>query len=259
MGRSRSYPSIGLPEAIQRARAIFQKSGKAPTTEAAIVTEWGFSGVHGTSGRLLSALRQYGLLEKRDDSLMALTRRALTILLEPSESVERSEAIKKAAQEPTMFTEIAEAFPDGIPSNEGLVLRLVRDPNWGFSPKGAEQLVAVLRETLDLVGAPDGRYSTEGDGGDVHEGDPLAPHERDNPLKNQERREMPSTSEVAKKDWDLTIPLVEGGQAILRVPIPVTDEDFDMLKSVITSNLDAMRRAIVRPPQRGGGDADDAE
>ncbi len=59
------------------------------------------------------------------------------------------------------------------------------------------------------------------------------------------------------KDWDLTIPLIGGGQAILRIPIPVTEEDFDLLKGVITANLDAMRKAIVKSPQ-DGGTGDDA-
>lgn len=65
------------------------------------------------------------------------------------------------------------------------------------------------------------------------------------------------TGSESKRDWDLTIPLVEGGQAVLRVPIPVTPEDFDLLKGVIASNLDAMKRAIVKnaePPEGGDGE-----
>lgn len=256
MGRGRSYPSIGLPEAIKRARAIFTKSGQAPTTETAIVMAWGFSGVHGTSGRLLSALRQYGLLEKRNDSLMALTQRALTILLEPPESAERSEAIVKAAQEPTMFTEIAEAFPDGIPSDEGLVSRLVRDTNWGFTHKGAEKLVAVLHETMNLVDEPGTRYSTDGDGDDNQEDAPPPP-DRDRPPKRPEDRAMPSTGAVATKDWDLTIPMIGGGQTIVRMPIPMSEENFVMLKGLIAANLDAVHRAIVREPDADGHPEDD--
>ena len=64
---------------------------------------------------------------------------------------------------------------------------------------------------------------------------------------------MAETATQGKRDWDLMIPLVDGGQAMLRVPIPVTDEDFDMLKAVVVANLDAMRRTIVCRPTDARG------
>ena len=57
---------------------------------------------------------------------------------------------------------------------------------------------------------------------------------------------MPSTEVSTTKDWDLNIPLVSGGQAVLRIPIPLSERDFELVKAVVNANLDALKQSITR-------------
>lgn len=52
---------------------------------------------------------------------------------------------------------------------------------------------------------------------------------------------------VSQPDFlDLPIPLVSGGRAVLRVPIPLTGQDYDLLRSMLEAQLGGMKPAIVR-------------
>ncbi len=55
---------------------------------------------------------------------------------------------------------------------------------------------------------------------------------------------------MGTRDWDLTIPLMSGEQAVLRVPIPLSEEDFQLVKAVVNANLDALKLSITRKPVR---------
>lgn len=58
---------------------------------------------------------------------------------------------------------------------------------------------------------------------------------------------MPDVARPNAQPWDVTIPLFGGGQAILRIPIPLSKADFDLVKSMVNSNLDAAEKAITKP------------
>lgn len=155
MPRGRSYPAIGLPEAIERADELFEQDDRALTTPEAAVGAWGYTSLNGASLRVLSALRQYGLLADVGDKIK-LSDRALKIILEPEDSRERAEAIAEAAREPAIFQEILEANPDGLPSDAALKSVLVRDDSFGFKSGPADKLISALRDSLALA-ETDGR------------------------------------------------------------------------------------------------------
>ena len=240
MGRGRSYPAVGLGEAINRARDLYEDSGTAAATPEHAVAVWGYGGLHGTSSRVLSALKQYGLLETRGD-LIALSDGALAILLDPEDSDDRQAAIQRASESPAIFSELREWFVDGLPTDRGLISHLIR--NEKFNQKSAESLVEVLRETWDLADKNKPRYDSEAGGG-----------------SEEEKRTMPDPSEeiVARKKGapvrtvknpvgssymtfsdnlpgsgpmqPLTIPLrPDGTTAVLNAPMPLTMKDVTSL------------------------------
>lgn len=148
--RSRNYPSLGLGEALSRAREFYAKNGKAQVTSDAAVQAWGYGSLNGASLRVLGALRQYGLLDDPAPKRVKLSPRALTILLEPEDSSERAVALREAAKAPAVFGELMEHYGADIPSDEALSSHLIR--NAGFSADGATSLIAAFRDTLDLAG-----------------------------------------------------------------------------------------------------------
>lgn len=150
-GRSRNYPAFGLPGAIDRARDLYQRDGKALVPAEVAVQAWGYGGLNGASLRVLAALKQYGLLEDPKAKHVKLSSRALTILLDPEDSTERAEAIKAAAREPAVFQELFAQYPDGIPSDAAMISHLVR--NGGFHEGGAKAVITAFRDTIALVDA----------------------------------------------------------------------------------------------------------
>lgn len=52
------------------------------------------------------------------------------------------------------------------------------------------------------------------------------------------------------RDWDWVIPLVGGGRAILRTPIPLTEENYEILTENLARTLREVKKAIVWIPQK---------
>ena len=147
--RSRNYPGMGLREAIEKARQLYDSNGKAAVAKDAAVKAWGYKGLNGASLRVLGALNQYGLLDIPESKTVKLSARALAILLEPEDSAERAQALLDAAHTPPVFAEIQEHYPDGLPGDEGLKSYLVRTLN--FTDEAAVNLIASLRDTIALA------------------------------------------------------------------------------------------------------------
>ena len=146
--RSRNYPSLSLGEALQRARELYKKEGRARVPAAVLVSAWGYNSLNGASLRVLSALRQYGLLEGSNEE-SRLSSRALTLILEPEESPDYNEALHEALAAPALFQEIIQEYGEDVPSDGALVSYLVRKQN--FSESGARILIESFRESVDLV------------------------------------------------------------------------------------------------------------
>lgn len=51
---------------------------------------------------------------------------------------------------------------------------------------------------------------------------------------------------------DLPIPLIGGGRAILRTPIPLSKENYTLLTTMLRTTLEGMRKAIVSENVRPG-------
>jgi hypothetical protein len=117
--RSPSYPSVPLKQAIDLVSKIHRSCRSNVITRENAVHEMGYSGLTGRSMKVLSALLQFGLLEKAGTGDVKVTQRAVDILHGIDES-DRNEATLEAAYAPQLFRDIHERFPDGIPS-EGVI------------------------------------------------------------------------------------------------------------------------------------------
>ena len=147
MARSPPYPQLPLEQCIDLVRKVYKGAHTASVDTGAIISEMGYSGRSGRSLSAIGALKQFGLLEGRDDSVR-VTKLALTIL-EPIDQVEFAQALRSASIKPELFAEIRREFGDQRPS-EG-VIRSIAIRKYDFTDTGAERLAKSFMDTMSYV------------------------------------------------------------------------------------------------------------
>jgi hypothetical protein len=157
--RSPNHPAFDLKEAIVKVGTVYEKEKRSLTTPQVIVKHMGYTQTTGPGGRALSGLRQYGLIEESGGH-WKISDTGFAILQYPEGSQERRDAIRKAAVSPTLFRELREQYPDGLPSDETLKAALLKR---GFNPTAIGDLINDFRSTMALAGLVDVSYidSTE--------------------------------------------------------------------------------------------------
>jgi hypothetical protein len=241
--RSPNYPGFGLPEAILKAKQLYERDGKSAVPRDVAVQAWGYQGINGASLRALGALRQYGLLETPTPGTVKVSGDGLVLILEPEGSNEWKAALSSVAMRPVIFRTLAKQYPDGLPSDAAVVSFLVREVN--FSQDASRAVISSYRDTLTLAKSiknnefsPDnGAHSEDPDGGPTHPQD-----------KPNRERSMPMTEVQGAQPYDLTLALMGGVQATLRIPRHMSEANYMLLTSLIEANLKAMKPALITPP-----------
>jgi hypothetical protein len=155
--RSPRHPQVGLPEAIERVRQIYEKEHIHAADKAIIASDMGYSGLNGASLGMIATLKQYGLLEMAGDN-MKVSEDALTILETPEGDSNKTEVLWRAALAPKLFTDLYETYGDRLPSDENLYLNLTKR---GFNKKAAGVAVRAYRETIRFVEEAQSAYNAK--------------------------------------------------------------------------------------------------
>lgn len=152
--RSPEYPAVGLKEAVERVKLVYDKDYQNKVPKAVIATHMGYKGLNGTSLPVLAALGKYGLLEGRGDETR-VSDLALAIIAHAPGSPERVEALRTAAMAPELFSELSAKFPGGKASDQAIRSYLLTQR---FIPAAADTAIRSYRETIQLVEAESGGY-----------------------------------------------------------------------------------------------------
>jgi hypothetical protein len=163
--RSPNFPSIDLGAAIGRAKVIYEREKRAATSADVILKHLGYKRRSGAAGRVLSALLQYGLLEKHN-TLYRLSEHAHRILNLSETSPERRRAMEACALRPSLFRELLTTYKDGLPSDDTLKDQLIA--NRQFNPTSVSLFIQVFRGTIELAKVAPGDY--KGDEPDADDG-----------------------------------------------------------------------------------------
>jgi hypothetical protein len=147
---------MSLGEAINRLGILYKQEGRAKFDAASAVSAWGYSSLNGASLRVLSALKQFGLLDGNNDELR-ISGRGLTILLEPAESPEYTQALEEALQAPALFQQMLAEYGEDLPSDGAIISYLVRKQE--FAEQSAKTLINSFRESVDLVRSKNASYT----------------------------------------------------------------------------------------------------
>lgn len=153
--RSPNYPSISLPEAIERVRKVYDREHTHKAAPEVIAKALGYAGVNGSSLSVMSAMKKYGLLEEVGDG-WKVSPDALMILVDPPDSTDRADAIRRAAQAPALFATLLGEYGEKAPSDENLRAFLLKR---GFAQSAVDAPIKAYRETLEFVSRLPGAYN----------------------------------------------------------------------------------------------------
>lgn len=223
MKRSPAYPAINLQTAIARAKEFYDQEKDSWTNISVAVGHWGYKDKSSPGHRIISSLKQYGLMEEQEDRtgedrLVRLTQRAKEIILDDRpDSEERLENIRNAALRPTIFKTLWEKYKDASDSNLAYYLKVKED----FNPKVVDDLIKVWRQNFTYArsGAIDILFSDE------------ETEEETNqflfaPEVSKGKRKM-TPPPVGYHDY--TLSLGKGKDVTLRAPIDLTEDDVQFM------------------------------
>ena len=231
--RSPSYPGISLPQAIERAKKLYQAENRNAAPIDAILQHWAYSPGSGAGMVAVAALKKFGLLADEGSGKQRkarLTNLALKIILDEREnSPERDEAIKLAALSPSIHKEVWEKF-SGLPSDATLrhFLRFER----GFTNGAADELVKEIHETVSFAKLDQSDTLSNGDG-DTGDASPAADDgEQGDGFVSAALLEEPRTPETPDAPPPIQL-RVQGRTVMLRESQPLTGAEWDKMIEIL--------------------------
>jgi hypothetical protein len=232
--RSPKYPVIGLKDALDKAKKIWDKAGRHEIPIQSLAEYWGISKTSSALIGFSAALVKFGFLQyvsgSGRDKQVKLTPLAIEVLNHPIGSKERELGLKKAVRSPEIYLEILEKYQGQLPDDSVIKPYLLIQKN--FNKLTADVFLANFRESISLANYNSSDIFTPAPHIDV----PVTPSIGQNltPVKSSDLtviRELP-------------IPL-EGGQTA-RIPYPISEDDFQIL----LETLELWKKRIVRPLQK---------
>jgi len=145
--RSPQYPVIGLEEAINKVRLVWEKDYTSELPREVIAEHMGYGSLNGKSLGVLAAVAKFGLLDGRGKETH-VTDLAVQILAHEHGDEQRISAVRQASNEPKLFQEILEKFDARSPSDQALKSYLFTR---GFTHSGVERVILAFRETETFV------------------------------------------------------------------------------------------------------------
>lgn len=249
--RSPSFPSLGLEDAVAKARIIWDKENRHSVPVDVAVKHWKYSPKSSGGKQALASLLKYGLLSEAGANAartVRLTDRALQILLGEPDAAKS--ATKDAALTPTLNQELWNEYGKTLPSEDSLQRKLVLELK--FNPSSVHDVVQTYKETLAYAGLMEETAET------VVTNEPVTPaiippnpnfpptplHEKG----TQEAKPNPAliNNPLALKppvnaEAMLPIPMDNGLSAY--IPRGISEDDFE----VLLESLKLWKRKIVTP------------
>jgi hypothetical protein len=153
--RSPSFPYLGLPRAIGRAREFYQHARRHEARIADAAAAWGFAPKSSATLQTAAALLAYGLLEDQGSGearKLKITDLAFKAL-EDARPGAREAAMAEAARKPKLIAEYAENWKGGRPADAICIseLRIER----GFTEEGAKNFLRVYDDTAPFTNGAD--------------------------------------------------------------------------------------------------------
>ncbi|MBA3449531.1 MAG: hypothetical protein H0T56_18365 [Pseudaminobacter sp.] len=224
--RSPAYPSLSLPSAVDMIRKVHAVQQRTPEPRGVVLRHMGYAGESGRSLKAISSLIKYGFLEKHgSESGLRVTERAMAILY-PHTPDDKVEALHEAANEPELFVDIFERWPDARPTEESLKAFLVRR---GFNANSVGQVARAFYDTFDLVSGRSDSY-------DSHRSSEPDSEMEDAPVSETQQKKEGGLGFVVRKSKEMSEASVQAD--IRNVTKPIFDFETVRVNTVIDNRED---------------------
>jgi hypothetical protein len=147
--RSPNYPGIGLEAAVGKIEALYQQDKLVASPKDAALKHMGFDKAHGEAGRVLSALKSFGLIEEANDRIK-LTQRGINIVVRGAEDAQRVDALREAATSPEIYRQLLKEYGHPLPSDTTLKSELIAVRK--FNPNSVDGFIRDFKGTLKFAG-----------------------------------------------------------------------------------------------------------
>lgn len=259
--RSPAYPVVDLEAAISQAKEVYKHEKRALAPVAVVVKHCGLDIKNSSGVRLIAAFKQFGLaVEKgsKEDRQLRLSEAALDILLAPSDdATERIAAIKAAATAPKVHKIIWDHYGGELPSDASLRSFLIRSLE--FNDAHVDRFIRQFRKTIEFANLAESDIIDPENG---VENNYIGDSEMDTLASETSHAAGAVTITAASTGGvrDFPVPLISGGIAVLRVPFPMSEDDFAQLEST----LHAWKKALVKtktlsPKPSGASDEENSQ
>lgn len=232
--KSPKYPCKDLKAAIADAKKLYEQEGNSKFHPLIIAKSIGYNSLSGPARRCISALRQYGFLDKENNTEY-LSKYALTLIVRQSTSNEWKEAVKKVALKPPLFQKLhknIEATEDSMAHD--LII------NCKFTSDGARKCAKIFKETMLFSGIVNSNSSLSKK---KNNGSLSGHNEELNTLESKKTMQLENSYQSNKKI--VQIPLLSGKWARLEASFPMTQKSWDRMLEV----LKVMERGLIEDSQ----------
>ncbi len=246
--RSPSYPAINLEDAIERARTLWRHDKKNAVTANALAEYWQYSPASSGLRLTTAALKKYGLIEsvgnKKSGEVRISDLAARIILDTRDESPERDDAIREAALNPEIHRSLWERWGGELPPDASI--RTFLTLNLGFNDATVDDFIEEYKKTVSFARLSEaGKMKAAGAGRSKDQSgeDDEDGSDSDWEMRRASQRAVLPVGDSRAMIRELTIPLIGGGLAVLKAPLPLSNENYTLL----TAFLETMRPALVAP------------
>lgn len=244
--RSPSYPLIGLSEALTKSEILYSKDKALPIPKDVAFSHLGYSPTAGFGGRVIAALKQFGLL-KEVQKHVQLTQRAVDLLFLPKHEEGYIKILRETALIPTIYKDLFSQYKGVLPSDQTLKHKLITERN--FNSDKVEKFIDSFRKTLKFAGLVGGAGSLKGE----NEEDGEVEDNSENEIRGSSNIEFPNVRVKAKgnilKPQSFDIPLLRQNKATITIQkLPVEKTDIERLKKWI----DLMEDSLIESEEANG-------
>jgi|SRR5450759_3223009 len=240
--RSPNYPSVSLIKAIELAGKIYKVEHTHTAAPIVVAKAIGYSGLNGASLGAISALKKYGLLDEKGKDLK-ISSDALTILVDPKDSTERIEAIRKAAFMPSLFAELQKQYGETLPSDENLRSFLLKR---GFAQSMVDSPIRSYRETIGLVNEVSSGYNEPHP--DIDEGNQMEQAQKEKPPAGPMMKPATNIAPLVQEGNKQDVFSLNEGQAIIQWPANMSEDSFEDFKAWLKLLEKKIGRAYTKKP-----------
>jgi hypothetical protein len=255
--RGVSFPALSLPEALDRARVMYQSERKNLVPTSVVAGHWGY-GPNSSGGRVtVAALIHFDLLESEGQNLdrkVRLSKTALDALLSEPDSPEMRRALVSAVKSPKIYSEILSRWPSNeLPSDAALKAFLLRDKD--FNHGSVDGFIKKFRQSLSFAGLdrneaastddPQEAEQAETGDGEVYGAQSVA---NDPPTRPFGWLRAPSgsvASPALPADTKQDVFTLDEGQVVLTWPSKMSKTSFEDLEAWIQIVLRKMARSVT--------------